>query len=603
MKIRSNWFLAAVAFALAAYVWFVERRAGPLVSGAGGVAATFAPIIAEELTGLELASSNRVLGVQRAPANGKWTLRVPFEAAAEQSRIETLARALASLRPSTYIGPAEVAAAGGARAFGMEGPLASHLTLRLGARPPILLNLGERTLGGTRFYLQRIGNPGVFVADRAVLDALPKTVDDWRNRALITQPAEGFDRLELKGATEFRAERDSTGNWRLKRPLDARAHTERINSLIALLAQTRITEFISDRPIIDLEAYNLQKPLVELTLGRGANERVHLQFGGVVSNDPAHRFVSRLSTTNLVTIPSGVVEMFQQPLAAYRDRRLLPEVTETTRLEYQGPPGDPGFVIERVPVTGTNWFVTAPVHFAADASIIAYFFRQFAQFEIADFPADVVTDLTRYGLATPLRSYQMTAGTNLIALLQLGSRVTNRPTLLHARRSDEASVYALPVSVLGQLPEAAAQLRDWHFVATNTWQISVARGGLSGTFVRTNGGWEGPRGRLDSIVAGNLDATIDGLGALRSNRFVLMDSQQEKQFRNNYHVAPATTPLAFTITLRPDAARGFRTWRVEFGSELGAARVVLARFDTDSTPLRLEVPIILFEDLLRDLVW
>ena len=228
MKTRSNWLLAAAALLLLAYVVFIERRGGLRVAGFGGSSATFAPLLAEELTGLEFASSNRVLAVQRTTVRNPWTLRIPFEGGAEQSRIAAIAQALASLRPSSYIPPKDVAAAGGARAFGFENLLAPRLTVRAGDQAPVILNFGDRTLGGTRFYFQRVGNPGVFVAERSLLDALPNSADDWRERALFPTPRDGFDRLELKGITEFRAERDSTGNWRLKRPLDARANSERL---------------------------------------------------------------------------------------------------------------------------------------------------------------------------------------------------------------------------------------------------------------------------------------------------------------------------------------------------------------------------------------
>ncbi len=601
MKTRSNWWLAAVALALMAYVWLIDRRAGARVSGSGGASASFTPIPAAEILGLELAVSNRVLAVNRPQPGAPWKLRLPLEVAADSARVQSLVQALGRLQPTSYLGLAEMTAAGGARAFGLESAGGTRLTATLREGRSVILQLGLPTLGGTRFYLQRVGDAGVFVADRALLETLPSSVDDWRDRALFPTPREGFDRVELKGATDFRAERDAQGNWRLKRPLDARADSERINTLIALMEHVRVDQFLADRPVADLESYGLQTPAAELVLGRGAQDLVQLAIGSVVTNDTAHRYALRRTGTNLLTVPARVLDPLVQPLSQYRDRRLLGEVGAATAIELAGTAATPGFRVERTNATSTNWRVAGPKGFPADAGVMDFFLRQFGQFEIADFVSDIVPDLARYGLATPVRSYRLTSGTNLLAELQFGTAVAGRPTLIHVRRTDEASVYGLPTSITGQLAHVAGELRDWRFGATKVLRIRVRQAGAERVLVRTNGVWNHGRGRLDSIAAGNLDATLNGLGALRSDRFALIELAQQQQFRRIYHLDDS--PLTVTLEIDPRASLGFGQWTLEFGGELGAARVALARFDDDPTPLRLQVPMILFEDLLRDLVW
>lgn len=601
MKTRSNWWLAAVALVLIAYVALVERRAGGRVSGRGGVSANFAPIPEAEIMGLELAVSNRVIAVHRAQAGATWRLRAPIDAPADSSRVQSLVQALGRLQPTSYLGLAEMTAAGGPSSLGLDAVSGTRLTAVLRDGKTVVLQLGLPTLGKTRFYLQRVGDPGVFVADRGLLEELPTSVDVWRDRALFSVPREGFDRVELKGTTDFRAERDSAGNWRLKRPLDARADSERINTLIALMEQVRVDRFVLDRPVVDLESYGLQNPVAELILGRGAQDLVQVVFGSVVTNDASHRYALRRNSTNLITVPAQLLEPLSQPLAQYRDRRLLGEVAGVTRLDFFGANGGLGFRVERTNAASTNWWVTAPRRFPADAVVMDFMLRQFGQFEIADFTADVVPDPARYGLAPAVRSYQLAAGTNVLAELQFGNAVVGRPTLVHVRRADEASVYGLPTSITGQLAQVAGQLRDWHFVATNVVGVRIHRANTDGVLVRTNGVWYNGRGKLDSILAGNLDATLNGLGTLRSDRFALGEAAQLQQFRRIYHLDES--PLSMTIEVEPGAAVGFTRWSLEFGGELGAARVALARFDDDPTPLRLQVPTVLFEDLLRDLIW
>jgi len=600
MKIRSNWWLAFAAVVLLAYVALVERRTGPRVSGAGGASATFSPIASEALTGIEFSISNRVVALQRTAPDAAWRLRLPVEAPADAARVSAFLRALERLQVTSYLGPAEATAAGGARAFGLEEASGTRLTVTQRDGSSVIFQLGLATLGGNRFYLQRSGQPGVFVVERTLLDLVPASADDWRDRRVFAVPREGFDRVELGGAVEFRAERDAAGDWRLKRPLDARADTERISTLTALLAQLRIVRFIADRAVPDLESYGLQTPVVDLTLGRGAQDVLRLRFGAMVADDPGSCYALR-NGTNLITVPARILEPLSRPLAEYRDRRLLGNLPPVQALEFVGSGGALGFRVERAEVTATNWWVTAPRRFPADGTVMNYFLRQFAQFEVADFTSDIVTDFARYGLKSPLRAYRLLNGSNVLAEIQLGSPLPGRPTLLHARRTDEPSVYGLPISVLGQLADSAAQLRDFRFAATNVARVVVRKPGGEGVLVRTPGGWTHAGGKLDSIAAGNLDLTLNGLGALQSDRYALTDPRQEAHLRDIYRMAES--PLSLTVELLPGAARGFSKWSMELGGEIGAARVAVARFDDDPTPLRLQVPLILFEDLLRDLVW
>ncbi len=489
----------------------------------------------------------------------------------------------------------------GGRGFGLEDGTAAVLTVISKSGPPVVLRCGSPTLSGNRFYLQRIGDPGVFVADRALRDALPKSPDEWRDRSLFVLPREGFDRVELSGKTEFRADRDTNGIWRLKRPLEARADGGRMETMIALLERARVERFVSDQPVSDLETFGLQKPEAELILGRGAQDLVRLSFGGLSTGDPAQRYALRRDLTNLVTVPAATLESLIQPLADFRDRRLLPPPGPVTALEFVGRAGEAGFRVERTNLNSTNWWVTSPKHFPADPEIMEYFLRQFELVEIADFTADVVTDLARFGLQPPVRDYRLLRGTNLAVEIQFGIPFPARPTLLAVRRTDEPSVYGLPVSVLAQFADSAQQLHDWHFSVSNVMKLRVQRPGSEGVLVRTNGGWVHPLGRMDSILAANLELSLGELGAVRSDRYSLADPRQEQQFRQIYHLS--ASPLTLVIELSPGSARGFTKWRLEFGGELGGSRVALARFDDDPTGVTVKVPSGLFGDLLKYLAW
>ena len=553
----------------------------------GGQATSFTPVVPDQVSVIELIRSNDVVRVERAGSG--WTMRLPVPYAAQGTAVDAFTVAVGKLQPSGWLTAAQVAANGpdAAKAFGLDSS-ATTLKLETSAGPVILKLGGLAPLGG-QFYFQRVGDDGVFTADAKFLGALPETAAAWRDRGLFDLGDAAPDRLELRGKTAFEAVKDAaTGAWRLVKPLAARADGERLDALLHTLRTVRVAQFVNDAPAADPELYGVQPPEAELVAGRGSDTLAHLQFGRSPTNMPGGVYVRRMSRTNVVLVPAAAAFVLRGPLADFRDRRLLPLLTDSTRIEFTT--SAEKAVLER---TGTHWNIVAPIKTPADPELMGFFFSQLAASVITDFPNDVVADYGRYGLEKPFRSYGFSRGTNPPFQFQFGARSGEEH--IFVRRLDEPGVYTVRLTDMLQLPETAAQLRDLRFASSNVVKVVVSQKGNSRTLERgADGLWAVTAGSAGNPFSPAVEETLHRLGQMQTTRFAVRDEQMFTRL-------PSFAELAHEVMLTLAPGGAVKTLRLRFVSDLGAAAIALADVDGEAAPLRVEVPGPLFRDIRRDL--
>lgn len=584
MNHRTNLALLLVAVALAAYVFVVDRRGGHAVTSHSGDTAVFPTLDAASLASVELLRSNSVVRAERT--NDGWALRLPVGYPAQSLSVDRLVEHVAKMVPSGFVSAREVAAQpDGLHAFGLE-PAAATVTFS-GRGQPLILRVGGATPVAGRVYVQRVGTDGVFVVDAALLGLLPASADEWRDRGLVDLRGRAFDRVSLSaaGRTVFEAVKDPASRWQLRQPLSARADGERIEALVAQLQQVRVAGFVSDAPVVDRAMLGLQPPAAEFAVASGTNELVRLEVGGSPTNAPGFRYVRRLAHTNVVLVPAESLALLERPLQDFRDPRLVGPVAGVDRIERSG---TNGFVAELV---GTNWWVTSPRRFPASAAMVQLFLDQVQSLEIEQFVNDVVSDPRVYGLDHPVREFALAHGTNTLARVQLGGPASTNGALLFARRTDEPGVYAVPRTVLVNL-ESAGQLRDWRFAPSNVVAVDIVQQGRLRRLERGAAGWKAVAGTPGNLIPDAVEETLFRLGQWESTRYAIPDEAvmlRAGRFAENAHEV--------TLTLSGATVRALR---LRFGAGLGANRLVLANFDDDPTPLRLELPEDLYAMVSRD---
>jgi hypothetical protein len=520
MKWRNTGILAGLAVALFAFIFLYERHTGPSQAPAAPVSRLLPRLRAAEVTATQVRLTNLVLKAERV--GDFWTLTAPLAYPAAPVAIERLLKGLENAIVSVQLSPRDLNSRRQKSSdFGLEPPQASIVVERGSDR--VELQIGGLTTTGEQVYVQVVGVAGISVTDAGLLGLLPRTVSDWRNLAVLDPVEAEPDRVEvIKAGGGISLQRDPTNQlWQLARPR-LRADQLKVTGLLGRLRQSRVTQFVSDDPKVDLEAYGLQSPVLELLVGYGTNLLERVVFGTNSPSDSGNVYARRLSHTNIVLVPRALVDLLQSAPAEYRERRIFPfQPDSVSQIEVRS---EEPFTLRRQ--TNGAWLAGET---AADAAFVGDWLVQLSQLQAAEFVKDVVTDFSSYGLAQPVRQYLLkttvtnaTGTTNLLlGEIDFG---TNTLEKVYVRRGDEDSVYSVRYLDYFHMPASSWQLREhrvWSFTTNQVVRVTLREGGRNRVLMRSaSGEWAiavGVPGRINPF---GVEEMLFRLGELEAPTWV-----------------------------------------------------------------------------------
>jgi hypothetical protein len=531
MKWKNTGLLVGVAAALFVFIFLYERHTGTTQPPVTAPPRLLPRLQAAQTTAAQVRLTNLVVRAERR--GDSWWLTAPLSYPGAPVAVERLLTALQNALAAVQISPREMSSRGQKAAdFGLDAPQAT-VVLEQGADRQEL-QFGAQTTAGDQVYVQLVGLPGISLAEAALLELLPRSLNDWRNLALFEPSDASLDRLEVvKANGGMYLQRDPTNLiWQLSRPR-LRADQIKVESLLDKIHQARVIRFVSDDPKADLDSYGLLPPQMELLLGSGSNAIQRVQFGKSPPNDPVQLYARRLQQTNIVLVPKALLDLLQTPAAEYRDRRLLAfPPASITLVEVRS---DEPFTLRRQ--TNDTWLTGENT--PADEPYIRDWLYRLSQLQVAEFVKDVVTDFSSYGLAPPRWQYLLkTSVTNaagvtnvVVAEVHFGSNTLEKAFV---RRADEDSVYTARYLDCYHMPTAAWQLHDhrvWNFTTNQVLRVTLRQAGRTRVLVRSGSGvWDlapGSQGRIEPLAVeemlfrlGDLEASMwVGRGAENLPRF------------------------------------------------------------------------------------
>lgn len=591
MKWKNTWILVGCALGLFAFIFLFERRLQP-----SGMVAPVAPLFSgfkpTAATGLSLRrGTDFSLSLQRT--NEVWQYRKPFPYPAADFAVKAFLETLEQVVPSTRITPREILSRKQTAAnFGFDAPPIAISLERGGER--FDLKFGSRTPAGDQVYVQVGSDPSVFVVGSDLLDRVPRTPNDWRHAALFDFGQETLDRAEVgQNGSRYELRLDATNKlWKLTRP-PHRADQNQVHEFLRRLQQGRVVEFVTDDLRADGEAYGLQTPEFDVTLGAGANVR-RVQFGKSPTNNPALVYARLLTHSNVVLVPKSAIEPLALPYTELRERQIFPFAPEFVDLvEVRG---DESFVLRR---TEGVWKAGEQ---PADPAFVTEWLRLLSQIEANEFVQDVVTDFTKYGLEPGQRQYTLrttvtngTTATNVL-VAQLAFSTNAADGKAFARRFGEDSVYGIRAFDFSHMPVTAWQFREhriWNFTTNQVSRISLKQNGTSrevarqpsGEWIR-GGGWN----REPNPFA--MEEISRALGELTATMWLGKGEGVRERF------GFGTNTVQLTVELRAQPPQAAQTLMVEFGgvSSMGLHHALTM---VDGQSMVFEFPWVLYGDLQR----
>jgi hypothetical protein len=572
MNTKNTWTWLVVAAVLFASIYFLDRLMRPTGVSTQSI---LPELRTAAVTSLQIIPAG-ALEICAVRTNHAWLLAKPVAYPAQPAAIENLLAALQKLAPATRISPGELREHRTADAdFGFDPPqIAVTITA---ADQRWQLQIGNRTAPGDQVFLRVVGTDGAFVADADWLKLLPHTASDWRSTALVAAEANDCNAITLtNGAKVIELRCDATNHlWRMIRPLQARADSDRITDALQQLQAAHVMKFVATAAT-DLTAFGLQPAELDVWLNRGTNLISALQSGKSATNDTALIYAKREGWDAVFTTPKEPLAAWRGTVNDFRDPHLLELTAPPAEITVRGPNG---FTLQQ---QGTNGWKIAGEKFPADAESVEQFLRLLAGLHVAEFVKDVVTapDLAAYGFTVPTREIilRSTAGDSNAVIAQLAFAVQTNGVFVH--RADEDFIYAITpdeAKVLfgdSSLFEAGWQFRDhriWNFSETNVAQITLRQSGKTRVLIRNGANkWSLAPGSQGIINPPALEETAHRLGELAALAWI------GRNMTDLEKIGLAPDNLEITVELK--TGEKFST---AFGMELPSAHTALAAATLD----------------------
>ncbi|HUC83552.1 MAG TPA: DUF4340 domain-containing protein [Candidatus Acidoferrales bacterium] len=545
------WFMLAVALATAIWVLDTFFQPAPL-----GEKPLLAGLRADQVTALQLIPAGaREISVIRT--NQTWLLEKPLAFPAQAAAIDGLVQALARLTPVASFSAADLSARKDADAeFGFDNP---QFTIDLIAGDRTWhLRVGNKTATGDGVYVRIVGATGAFITGTAWLQFLPRDANFWRDTTLVVVP-DTLDWLVItNGPQAIELRRDATNRlWRLVRPLSARANDFRIAGALGQLRAASILRFVSDDPKVDLAAYGLEPPSLDVWLGNGTNLLTAVHGGKDISEFPSEMYARREGWNSVLATAKESLAGWRATVNEFRDPNLIDLTAPVAEIEMRGPYH---YTLQQ---SSNSWRV-AGEKFAVDGNQVTNLIKTLASLRISEFVKDSVTpaDLQYYGLTNPVPQITLRAAmgdTNrVIAQLLFGATTTNNQ--IYVKRSDEEFVYTTDSQVWNRLPFSGdffRALKVWSFSETNVAGVTLRQNGKVRQLLRNGtNAWSLAAGSQGIIEPHAIEETVHQLGDLSAEGWI------GRKF-SDADAGLTTNSLSVTIQLKSG-----ESYSVQFGERV-----------------------------------
>jgi len=174
--------------------------------------------------------------------DGKWRILEPKQLPADQDAVTSMVTSLSSLSADKIIEDN----ATDLKAYGLDTPtLEINITKKDGKTAGLLV--GDSTPTNSGSYAKLPGSPKVYTVASFVKTGLDKTVNDLRDKRLLTFDSDKLTRVELqtKGpAMEFG--KNGQNEWQILKPRPLRADSTQVDSLIGKLKDAKMDPLVSD---------------------------------------------------------------------------------------------------------------------------------------------------------------------------------------------------------------------------------------------------------------------------------------------------------------------------------------------------------------------
>jgi hypothetical protein len=319
--LRSFVVLLVIALALGAYIYFVDAERTP---GANDREMVF-EIDSDAITEMTIRSETGEVTSLRRTDEG-WQIVEPEALAADRTEASSVATSLSTLEVQRVVdeAPPDLAE------YGLETPR-MEVAFRTGdTAEPQRLMIGDKTATGGDLYARTGETQRVFLIPAYLEGTFNRGLFDLRDKAVLRFDRDAAETVALVGRDRTVELRKADGEWRLTRPMEARADYGTVEGLVGQLSTAQMKSIVgADEGAA--RTYGLDRPFVTARIGTGSAQAA-LEIGGETAD--GGRYARDVSRPLIFTVDSYLVEELAREAAEYRRKDVFEfRPFNATRLE------------------------------------------------------------------------------------------------------------------------------------------------------------------------------------------------------------------------------------------------------------------------------
>ena len=336
----------------------------------------------------------------------------------------------------------------------------SKLTVKLTtskASEPLVLLIGGKNEHG--FYAKTLPKKNVFTINQSLFDTLNnRKLVDFFNKSLVDFNDDDLAKVTLlmddDSVDLIRDEKDLQ-KWTMVKPVNMKANTATINSLLFDLKNVRIVEFITTHTK-NSKTFNFEQPEKEINLTFKNGKTWALKLGNQTSSQD-HYFAQRSDDETVFTIQKSSVESIFRSLHDLKDRTVLKFDDDVVR-EIQIHDSKQTFILKK---STDKWNLILPKQSDSIQSFIGkdiLWTLNSIEFEsvLARDPGNTVTGLTNPKVSVKLLDGKSTILTHLL----IGNPVAKLPEVHYLKVAENSNVYTMKKRFIDEILSNLKKLKE-----------------------------------------------------------------------------------------------------------------------------------------------
>lgn len=433
MKPRNLVVAAALLVALSGAVWWAKRH--PESSGASTTTPPtpkLADVSDNQIQQIELQkrSSSPVTLVRK---DGKWTITSPEPYATDQDAATSVASALNPVNADSVVEDRSQDLS----KYGLNKP-SLIVTVKEKSGKTDQIEFGDDVPAGSLVYARADSSPKVYTVSSSVKSSFDKSVNDLRDKRLLTFNSNQVTRIELASAkSDMEFGKNNQNDWQILKPKPYRADSFQVEELLRKLGDAKMD--------LSGSAEDAKKADTAYTSGQPVGTAKVSDASGTQTLDIHKNKDDYYATSSVVKgaykISADVGKEVDKPLDDFRNKKIFDfGFSDPTKLEVQQ--GDVSKLYQK---SGQDWKLNGKV---MDASSIQSFIDK-----LRDLSASKFVDS---GFTTPVASMTVTSND--------GKRVekaefSKTPNGYIARRANEPALYQLDAKAVDDMLEASKSIK------------------------------------------------------------------------------------------------------------------------------------------------